>query len=315
MVNGLPNKDETEIVEMLELVSRSIVNIGTVRLQQRPFYQPVPVRGSGSGIIIEVDGLILTNRHVIEGAEEIAVTFTDGTVAKGNLIGSCGTHDIAVIKAEKDDCPVAEMGDSEKVRVGQSVYAIGNPLGLIGGPSVTFGVVSALNRSIQSQKGMIDGLLQTDAAINPGNSGGALVNMQGKVIGVNTAIIPFAQGIGFAIPTNQATQCGTEIVTEGGHTKAFLGFNGLTLTKQAADYYGFPTEKGVFVVQVGQGSPANKAGMIPGDIILEFDGKEIITAEELVADIMKRNPGDKVEIVVLRQAQKRTLTAILEATP
>jgi len=312
---SMTNVGEAEIVEMLELVSRNIVNIGTVRLQQRPFYQPVPVRGSGSGIIIEVDGLILTNRHVIEGAQEIEVTFTDGTVAKGTVIGSCGAHDIAVIKAEKDDCPVAEMGDSDKVRVGQSVFAIGNPLGLVGGPSVTFGVVSALNRSIQSQKGMIEGLLQTDAAINPGNSGGALVDMRGKVIGVNTAIIPFAQGIGFAIPTKHATQCGTEIVTNGAHIQAFLGFNGLTLTKEAADYYGFPTEKGVFVVQVGGGSPAEKAGMIPGDIILEFEGTEIITAEELVTEIHKRNPGDKVEIVVLRQAQKRTLPVTLEAMP
>jgi len=260
-----------------------------------------------------VDGLILTNRHVIEGAEEIAVTFTDGSVAKGTVIGSCGAHDIAVIRAEKDDCPVAEMGDSDKARVGQNVFAIGNPLGLVGGPSVTFGVISALNRSIQSQKGMIEGLLQTDAAINPGNSGGALVDMRGKVIGVNTAIIPFAQGIGFAIPTKEATQCGNEIVTKGGHTQAFLGFNGLTLTKEAAEYYGFPTEAGVFVVQVGQGSPANKAGMIPGDIILEFEGIEIITAEQLVAEIVKRSPGDKVEIVVLRQAQKRTLPVTLEA--
>jgi serine protease Do len=300
---------------MLELVSKSIVNIGTVQLQQRPFYQPVPVRGSGSGIIIEVEGLILTNRHVIADAQEIEVTLTNGSVAKGTVIGSCGAHDIAVIKAEKADCTVAEMGDSDKVRVGQSVYAIGNPLGLTGGPSVTFGVVSALNRSIQSQKGMIDGLLQTDAAINPGNSGGALVNMQGKVIGVNTAIIPFAQGIGFAIPTQTATQCGTEIVTKGSHVMAFLGFNGLTLTKEAAEYYGFPTEKGVFVVQVGQGSPANKAGMIPGDIILEFEGTEVITAEALVAEIHKKQPGDKVEIVVLRQAQKRTLPVTLEAMP
>ncbi len=314
-VNDLSNYDELEVVEMLEKVSLSVVNIGTLKLMQRNFYQAVPVRGAGSGIIIEEDGLILTNRHVIEGAKEIAIAFTDGSVVKGIIIGGCTTHDIAVIQVEKKDLPVAELGDSEKVRVGQRVYAIGNPLGLVGGPSVTFGVVSALNRTIKTQKGMIEGLLQTDAAINPGNSGGALIDMQGNIIGVNTAIIPFAQGIGFAIPMNIAKQCGTEIVANGAHTKAFLGISGLTLTKEAAAYYGFPTEQGVFLAQVGRGSPAEKAGIIPGDIVLEFNGKEINTAEELVAETEKINPGDKVEIVILRQAKKRTVSAILEATP
>lgn len=267
----MANYDELEVVEMLEKVSLSVVNIGTLKLMQRNFYQAVPVRGAGSGIIIEEDGLILTNRHVIEGAKEIAIAFTDGSVVKGIIIGGCTTHDIAVIQVEKKDLPVAELGDSEKMRVGQRVYAIGNPLGLVGGPSVTFGVVSALNRTIKTQKGMIEGLLQTDAAINPGNSGGALVDIQGNIIGVNTAIIPFAQGIGFAIPMNIAKQCSTEIVANGAHTKAFLGISGLTLTKEVAAYYGFPTEQGVFLAQVGRGSPAEKAGIIPGDIVLEFN--------------------------------------------
>jgi serine protease Do len=316
-VNELSNYDETQVVEMLEKVSRSVVNIGTVKLMQRNFYQAVPVRGAGSGVIIDAKGLILTNKHVIAGAKQIAVAFTDGSVAKGAVLGSCTTHDIAVIKLEKleKDLSVSETGDSDKLRVGQRVFAIGNPLGLAGRPTVTSGVISALSRSINTPKGMIENLVQTDAAINPGNSGGSLVDIFGMVIAINTALIPYAQGLGFSIPINEAMQCSVEIVNHGSMIRPWLGISGLTITPEAATHYGLPTEKGVFLAQIARGGPADKAGIIPGDIVLEFDDKQINTAEELVADIKKREAGEKVRILILRQAQKQTIEATLERTP
>ena len=147
-------------------------------------------------------GLILTNNHVVGGAEKINVTLWNNEVLEGTLSGSCAIHDIAVVKVKGKDLQASELGDSDKLRVGQRVYAIGNPFGLTGGPSVTCGVVSAINRTIESQRGLIENLVQTDAAINPGNSGGPLVDLEGKIIAINTAIIPYAQGIGFAIPIN-----------------------------------------------------------------------------------------------------------------
>jgi serine protease Do len=146
----------------------------------------------------------LTNNHVIHGAERITVTLWNGEVLQGKLIGACTVHDIAVVKVDKEDLTAAGLGDSNELRVGQRVYAIGNPFGLAGGPTVTSGVVSAVNRTIESESEMLENLVQTDAAINPGNSGGPLVSPDGKVVAINTAIIPYAQGIGFAIPINSA---------------------------------------------------------------------------------------------------------------
>ena len=179
----------------------------------------------------------------------------------------------------------AELGDSDKIRVGQRVYAIGNPFGLAGGPSVTSGVISAINRTIESESGLIENLVQTDASINPGNSGGPLVDVTGKVIAINTAIIPYAQGIGFAIPVNSAKTCTDEIVVGGETKRPWLGIVGLTLTKQIARYYGLPVDHGVLVTKVAEGSPAEAAGLAEADIILEISEVEIGRIEDLVNEI------------------------------
>jgi serine protease Do len=192
--------NENAALDIIEKTSRSVVNISTIKLVHNIFYQAVPVGGVGSGTIIDSKGLILTNNHVVGGAEKINVTLWNNQVLEGTIQGSCAIHDLAVVEVKAKDLPSAKLGDSDGLRVGQRVYAIGNPFGLAGGPSVTSGVVSAINRTIESDRGLIENLVQTDAAINPGNSGGPLVNMSGEVIAINTAIIPYAQGIGFAIP-------------------------------------------------------------------------------------------------------------------
>jgi S1-C subfamily serine protease len=248
------------------------------------FYQAVPVEGMGSGTITDPKGYILTNNHVVGGADKITVTLWNGEVLEGKLVGSCSVHDTAVVKVRKEGLPAAELGDSNKLKVGQRVYAIGNPFGLAGGPTVTSGVVSAVNRTIEAQRGLLENLVQTDAAINPGNSGGPLVNLEGEVIAINTAIIPFAQGIGFAIPVNSAKACTGEMITTGVSERPWLGVIGLSLTDGIARYYNLPVDRGVLVSKVVEDSPADRSGIIAGDIILRLDSAPVYHIEDLLRE-------------------------------
>ena len=308
--------DEKKVLDIIEKVTKSVVNISTVRLVHNVFYQAVPVSGMGSGTIIDAEkGLILTNNHVVGGAEKIGVTLWDSQVVEGTIVGSCVARDIAVVKVEGKNLQWAELGDSDKLRVGQAVYAIGNPFGLAGGPSVTSGVISALNRTIESDRGLIENLVQTDAAINPGNSGGPLVDMEGRIVAISTAIIPFAQGIGFAIPVNAAKACAIDILTEGGTKRAWLGVVGLTLTEEIGQYYNLPVGHGVLVTKIAEASPAEKAGLADGDIILEVDNVETRRIEDLVREIRKRKEGDQVRVSALRKGRQYFFDVRLSGMP
>ena len=307
--------DESTVLEVVERVSRSVVNVSTVKLVHDVFYRTVPIQGMGSGTIIDPKGYILTNNHVIAGAEKIGVTLATGEVLPGKLGGSCISDDIALVKVEATGLVAAELGDSMKLRMGQRVFAIGNPFGLAGGPTVTAGVISAVNRSIRSERGLIENLVQTDAAINPGNSGGPLVDIHGKVVAINTAIIPFAQGIGFAIPINSAKRCADEIVVHGKVIRPWLGISGLTLTREIASYYGLPIERGVLINQVVSDGPADRAGIVAGDIILRINDATVNSIEELRTEVHKRNVGKKVNLLILRGTKKGIVEAILERTP
>jgi S1-C subfamily serine protease len=312
----LSSYDEKTVLDTIERVSKSVVNISTVKLVHNIFYQAVPVGGMGSGTIIDAkQGLILTNNHVVGGAEKINVTLWNNEVLQGTIAGACAIHDIAVIKVNGNNLQASELGDSDKLRVGQRVYAIGNPFGLAGGPSVTSGVVSAINRTIESQRGVFENLVQTDAAINPGNSGGPLIDLEGKVIAINTAIIPYAQGIGFAIPINSAKTCTNGIVTEGAPQRAWLGIIGLSLTLDVARYYGLPVDHGVLVTKVSKASPAETSGMLEGDIILSLDNVEIHSIEDLVGQIHKRRVGDAVRVFALRNSREHYFDLRLSQTP
>jgi S1-C subfamily serine protease len=307
--------DENVVLDIIEKVSKSVVNISTLKLVHNIFYQAVPVGGMGSGTIIDSNGLILTNNHVVGGAQKINVTLWDNEILEGTIVGSCAVHDIAVVKVNGKNLQAAELGDSEKIRVGQRVYAIGNPFGLAGGPSVTSGVISAINRTIESERGLIENLVQTDASINPGNSGGPLVDVKGEVIAINAAIIPYAQGIGFAIPINSAKTCTNDIVTEGVTKRPWLGIVGLSLTAEIAHYYGLPVDRGVLVTRIADGSPAEAAEMAEGDIILEISGVESNRIEDLANEIRKRKIGEIVRIFALRDGKEHFFELKLSEAP
>jgi S1-C subfamily serine protease len=307
--------DEKAVLDILGTVSKSVVNISTVKLIRHIFYQAVPVEGMGSGTIIDPQGHILTNNHVVGGAQKIAVTLWNGEILEGATVGACALHDTAVVKVMKQGLIAAELGDSDKLRVGQRVYAIGNPFGLAGGPSVTSGVVSATNRTIESQRGLVENLVQTDAAINLGNSGGPLVDLEGKVVAINTAIISYAQGIGFAIPINSAKKCTSEMIQEGVSVRPWLGIAGLGLTEEVSRYYDLPLERGVLITKVTDGSPAQRAGIMMGDIILRIDDTSIESIEDLLMQIHQRKVGEKVRITVFRRGYEQSFEATLSSTP
>lgn len=307
--------DEKAVLDIVEKVTKSVVNISTVKLVHRMFYQPVPVEGMGSGTMVDPNGYILTNNHVVGGAEKINVVLWNGEVLQGNLVSSCTVHDTAVVKVERKDLPAAELGDSDKLRVGQRVYAIGNPFGLAGGPTVTSGVISAVSRTIESQRGLLENLVQTDAAINPGNSGGPLVDLEGNVIAMNTAIIPFAQGIGFAIPINAAKECTGEVIAGGHSSRPWLGIVGLSLTGEISRYYDLSVERGVLVTKVVDESPAQLARIVAGDIMLRLDGAAIYSVEDMLSEIHNRKIGDKVKLTILRRGREQSVEATLSKIP
>lgn len=306
---------EKQILDTLEKASKSVVNISTIKLVHNMFYQAVPVSGMGSGTIIDEEGLVLTNNHVVGGAEKISVTLWNNIVLEGKIVGLCAVHDIAVVKVEGKNFQSSKLGDSDNLRVGQSVYAIGNPFGLAGGPSVTSGVISALHRTIESNRGLIENLVQTDASINPGNSGGPLVDTEGNVVAINTAIIPFAQGIGFAIPINSAKSCTSDMLAGGVSRRPWLGVIGLTITKEVASYYGLPVDHGVLVTKVANDSPAEHAGMNEGDIILEINDVETPRIEDLVKEIHKKKPRDTVKVYAIRNKKEHFFELRLSTTP
>jgi S1-C subfamily serine protease len=300
---------------VIERASQSVVNINTLRVLHDVFYRVVPVKGMGSGFIFDEGGYIMTNNHVVENAERVVATLTDGRQFEGKLVGTCKSSDTAVIKIDGDNLTAVELGDSDKLRVGQRVFAIGNPFGLEGGPTVTGGVISAVNRTIRSREGVFRDLVQTDAAINPGNSGGPLIDTEGRVIAINTAIIPFAQGIGFAVPVNAARACSQDLIAHGAVMKPWLGLTGLNITRDVAGHYELPVQKGVLVVDVVSDSPADKGGVRKADIILQFDNVEVARVEDLQGILQERKAGDRAGLTILRGSRKGQLQVVLERTP
>ena len=273
-------------------------------------------KGTGSGVIIDAKGYIVTNNHVIEGAKEIVVSFADGTTMPGKLIGSDPATDLAVVKVEAKNLPVAELGDSDVCIVGEPAVAIGNPLGLEFQGSVTSGVISALNRSFDIGERKFK-LIQTDAAINPGNSGGALVNADGQVIGINTVklVVRGVEGMGFAIPINSVRPIVEDLVKQGRIARAYMGIN--VLEKEQALQAGYPyeIEKGVVVVNIGNNTPASNVGMRRGDVIVRFGEHEINKYADLRQAIDTHRAGDNVKVEIIRAGQPMTIDIVLGEVP
>lgn len=296
--------DEDVLVGAVDKASKSVVNIASVRMMHDYFFRVFPVEGVGSGVVIDESGHILTNNHVIDDAERLKVTFPDGRVLRGKVVGADEATDLAVIKVEPDGpLPVAPLGDSSSLTAGQVAIAIGNPFGLTGGPTVTAGIISSLNRSIQSRTGVLE-LIQTDAAINPGNSGGPLVNTKGEVIGINTAKMPYAQGIGFAVPINTAKAIIKELVEKGRVSRPWIGVMSVKVTPQVARYYGLPAASGALVAGVEPYSPADDVGLRKGDIIEEIDGTKVEDPTEVASHVLGKKPGSKVTIMVNRYGRQ-----------
>jgi serine protease Do len=278
------------------------------------FNNVIPRRGSGSGVLISPQGHLLTNEHVISLADEILVTLSDGSKKKAKVIGKDIRTDLAVLKIDVDKAvPHIPIGDSSKIRVGEWVIAIGNPFGL--GTTVTAGVISAIERDLTIEANRsYKGLIQTDASINPGNSGGALLNSQGELIGINSAIIPYGQGIGFAIPVNLAKRIVGDLMTYGKVKKAFLGVTVQKLTAELADYFDVPKE-GVLVTDVLEGSPAKKAGIVPGDVITSIEGKKIKNLEDFQEALEEHRVGENAEIEIYRKGRLGISNVIFKENP
>lgn len=300
-----------------EKVIPSVVGISTkteVTYQSWFGNQRGITEGVGTGIIVDEKGYILTNSHVVSdgSAETITVQLTDGREVEGKVLWNDKSIDLAIVKIEANNLVAAELGDSEVVKIGSYAVAIGNPLGLAFDRSVTQGVISGLNRSITISDGKtqttVDGLMQTDASINSGNSGGPLLNSQGEVIGINTAKAQSGEGLGFAIPINTAKPIVQEIKTKGEFKRAYIGIRGGSVSDylQAYPDENLGSESGVYIVQIYTDSPAQKAGLKEGDIIIGVNDEKVETMTELISDLFKYRPGDTVKLKIVRDL--RTIT-------
>jgi serine protease Do/serine protease DegQ len=334
MENGVPS-----LAPMLKKAVPAVVNISTtstVRMQQNPLFrdpffrkffnlppgdqqqqqqqQEQKRQALGSGVIIDAKkGLVVTNNHVIQNADEITVKLQDGRQFEGKLVGSDPESDVAVVRIKADNLTELPIGDSDKLQVGDFVVAIGNPFGL--NQTVTSGIVSALGRTGLGIEGYED-FIQTDASINPGNSGGALINLKGDLVGINTAILAPSGGnvgIGFSIPINMVRQITEQLLAHGSVKRGRLGVYVQDLTQKLAKAFGIDKEHGAVVSQVVPNSPAEKAGLKEGDVITELDGKAVTSAAQLRNDVGLMRVGKSVNLTVMRDGKKMTVDAVLEA--
>jgi len=310
------------IADIAETVGPAVVNIDTVRMvttqfpsfkdpiferffgrEFEEFRRAIPQKGTGSGFIINQEGYVLTNEHVVRKADKIKVTLSDGREFDGEVIGSDVTSDMAIVKIKADHLPTVTLGNSDELRVGEIVIAIGNPYGLQ--QTVTMGVVSAKDRSIPTGVGghIYKDFIQTDTAINPGNSGGPLLNIKGEVVGINTAIIPYAQGIGFAIPINMAKRNIDDLINLGKVRRSWLGVYIQEVTPEIAEQFDLTEAKGVLVGDVIEGSPAKKAGINRGDIIVKVNEEEVNSPGELQDKIRDIDIGKKANIEIMRDGK------------
>jgi serine protease Do len=314
---------EDSIVSAVDRVSKSVVNIASVRMMQDQLFRVFPVQGVGSGLIIDNRGNILTNNHVIDGTDRLRVTLGDSKQVNAKVIGTDEMTDLAVVKAEPLDTysneevnfQPANLGNSEELKVGQIVMALGNPFGLTGGPTVTAGIISSLNRNVQFESGILE-LVQTDAAINPGNSGGPLINIKGEVVAINTAKIPYGQGIGFAVPINTVKSILTDLIENGHVTRPWLGISTVKINPRIASFYRLPIVHGALIVNIEPYSPADNAGLRTGDIIEEIDGNKIDSPSQISSYIRKKKTvNDTVTVTVNRYGRVYEIPFQLEAHP
>jgi S1-C subfamily serine protease len=293
------------IIEAARRVTPSVVSV-----------RPLSGRGLGSGVIVSTNGYILTNNHVVQGQDRVEITLATGKKVTGDVLGTDPTVDVAVVKVPLDDLPAATLGDSDKLEVGQTAIAIGNPLGFE--RTVTSGIVSATNRNLSGEGALLDNLIQTDADINPGNSGGPLVDAQGRVIGINTAVVspPYGTGgLGFSVPISTAKKVLQDIVKHGRVIRPWLGISYIPVTPELAREYDLPAKQGAIVAEVTPGGPAERAGIRAEDIIVRMGSTDVQGMGDLRSALRGRMPGEQIPVTVVRKGGKQTLTIPLGEAP
>ena len=317
-------------VNVRKVVETNVPDIFNSPFFRRFFGDDVPIppqqrvqQGLGSGFIISEDGMILTNAHVVSGADQVAIVLRDGRTFDGTVVGTDPLTDMAVIDIEANDLPTIPLGDSDTVRPGQWAIAIGNPLGL--NETVTVGVISATGRP-SSAIGVSDKrieFIQTDAAINPGNSGGPLLNARGEVVAINTAIIGQAEGLGFAVPINTAKRVAEQIIEQGEVVYPYIGIRMVTLTpeikqqleQRSQQNLNITADSGVLIVETVDGSPASQAGLQPGDVIQAINGETVEESETVQRIVEEQNVGDRVTLTIERNGQTQEIAVELERLP
>ena len=314
---------DSAMIEAIAKVKPAVVTvINTLPASQTFFGEVEEPQASGSGVIIDEKGYIVTNNHVVEEAQRLDVIYADGSKEEATLVGADKYSDLAVIKVDGAVPAMAELGDSSTLQPGEPVTAIGSPLGDFKG-TVTVGVVSALDRRLDTGQGyMMENLIQTDAAINPGNSGGPLINALGQVIGINTAIVgrstyagTVAEGLGFAIPSNTVKAVAQQLIEKGYVERPYLGIEYATITPRLASAYDLPADQGVYVQRVASGSPAAAAGLREGDIITAINDQTIDEDNPLTNVLWRFHVGDEVRLTVLRQGEELSVDVTLTQHP
>ncbi|MCI4331436.1 MAG: trypsin-like peptidase domain-containing protein [Thermoplasmata archaeon] len=296
---------ESELTGAVERLRPSVVRVESFGRQE----------GAGSGLAIAPLRHIVTNAHVLRGASRVAVRSPEGDRIEAEIVGADAATDVAVVRVPHGHWPVAPFGDSERLRVGQFVVAVGNSLGLPGEPTVSLGVVSALGRTLPGTDFIFEGLLQTDAAINPGNSGGPLADLRGAVVGLNTAMVPFAQGVGFAVPINTVRHVAEQIVHTGHVVRPWLGITGSTLDAQAAAERRLSSSSGVLVREIAPSGPAAEAGLSPGDVLRRVAGTPVRSLRELLQRLSSLPVGGSIDLEFERRGFPRRAVVRLAEAP
>lgn len=289
---------ETRLTDSVARLSQSVVRVSRPASRGPERDAPFYPEGSGTGVVVDPEGFIVTNDHVVRGAPTLKVRLPDDREVTGLRVGEDPLTDLAVIRIPPSGVPAAQLGDSDRIKVGQFALAVGNSLGLPGGPTVSVGVISALNRPLPGSDFVFEGLLQTDAAINPGNSGGPLADISGSVVGINTAMVPFAQGVGFAVPVNTVRRVMSQLRTAGRVVRPWLGIVGLAYAPDGS-------AAGVPVTEIMRGSPAHAAGLRPGDTLVRVGTQDVGSLRDLLRTLGDLPIGGAVDVTFVRDRQIR----------
>jgi serine protease Do len=306
---------ELDITRAIEAISPSVASVETLRVNRRRGRGPFAVPAAASAVVLDPAGLLVTNHHVVEDATQLSVHLADGRELPGEVLGGDAVTDLALVKVDADGLPAARRGDSEQLKVGQIVLAIGNALGLPGSPTVSAGVLSAIGRPLPGSDFIFEGLVQTDAAINPGNSGGPLVDLTGALVGINTAMVPFAQGVGFAIPIHAVERISNELRAKGRVVRPWMGLQVADLRPEIARQVGHPPWSGLWVAEVVPKSPAHRAGLRPGDVVKRVGPFEVHRVRELLESLARFPVGSDVAVAFERRGAALSTNVPLQEPP